>query len=52
MPVQLVVHAIFVAVFAGGQIFGKKFGIFGRSGAMDAGIEFLNHVAVGEFLIG
>ena len=51
-PLQRTVHAVGVAVFAGRQILWKRFGIFGRAGAMDAGIEFLDHVAVGKFLIG
>lgn len=51
-PVQRDVHAIAVAVFAGGQILGKRFGIVGRSGPMDAIIKFLDHVDMRKFLIG
>ena len=51
-PLQGTVQAIGVAIFAGGQILGERFGILGCSGTMDAGLEFLNHVDVGKFLIG
>jgi hypothetical protein len=46
------VHAIRVTVFAGGQILGIRFGIFGRPGPMDAGLKFFDHVDVGKLLIG
>jgi len=51
-PFQRAVHAIGVAIFAGGQILGKRFGLFSGSGSMHTGLEFLNHVDVGKFLIG
>jgi hypothetical protein len=51
-PFQRAVHAIGVAIFAGGQILGKRFGLLRRSASMDTGLEFLNHVDVGKFLIG
>jgi hypothetical protein len=46
------VQAIAVAVFAGWQILGKRFGLIDRSGPMDTGLKFLNHVDMRKFLIG
>ena len=46
------IHAIRVTIFAGGQVLGKGFGFCGRSGSMDTGLKFFNHVDVGKFLIG
>ncbi len=51
-PVQQGVHAIRVTIFAGWQVLGKGFGFCGRSGSMDAGLKFINHVDVGKILIG
>ena len=51
-PIQLVVHAVGVAVFAGRQILGERLGVLFRPGAMNTGIEFLDHVGMGEFLVG
>ena len=50
-PVQLDIRVIAVAVFAGGQILGKRFGRFDGSGPMHAGLKFFDHVDMGEFLI-
>ena len=51
-PVQRGVRVIRVAIFAGGQVLGKRFGICDRSGSMDTGLKFFNHVDVGKFLVG
>lgn len=51
-PFQRGVRVIRVTIFAGGQILGKRFGIIGRSGSMDTGLKFLNHVDMRKFLIG
>ena len=51
-PVQQGVHAVAVTVFAGGQILGKRFGVCGRSGSMDTGLKFIDHVDMGKLLVG
>jgi hypothetical protein len=50
--VQRIVHPIVMTIFAGRQIFGKPLGIVCRAPAMHTGVILVDHVRVGEFLIG